>query len=275
MSCKESSARVAKEFRTLLIRMERLLPPRDNAISKNSPRYRSFMAPGRSLIPHRSSVANYWIYIFFSFLLVFLIGISLFQSSSLQSKAPATTILNADTAAHVHVAYLYLKIADLQEKVLKASTAIQESSIISNSLAAVIADLTAERTRSRNVLAEITDGLDGIAKLLTELKTLTSSNDVASQAETDALKPSDIVQSNMSKGEKEMITPEVTNHSPETSLSDPFHDFFDREETNKYIKVISNASTPKHSSRFIAFTSIVHRVIFRTVWDNYVDSNVT
>lgn len=217
---------VAKEFQGSLSIERR------EGVAKSSPRH-GLMA-GRH--PHRSPFN--WIYVFGGVLLVSLTGILVLNNSTIHSMAPLN-ILNADPIS-VHVAYVVIKVAELQEKVLKASTAAQATALRSatpDSLPSALAELELERKFSRNALVEISTGLDGIAKLLQELK---KSGKEDSRLPSNPNESYNIVSKDVYLDiAPKQDTPVHSLDLAESNLphSEPLYNFFEREEIRKYIKV--------------------------------------
>ena len=221
---------VGKEFQRSLS-IDRL--PLREGISKNSPRH-GLMAGVRH--PQRSPFN--WISVFLGVFLIFLAVILVLNNSNLQPMAPLDS-LNSKSAADstsVHVAYLALKVAELQEKVQKASTAAQETAKrtpASKSVAGVLTILKLERTFTRDALMEISTGLDGIAKLLQKLK---KSGNGVGPLSSNPKESFNIASKDMEpKQETPVHSLDLPGRNP--SPSEPLYDFFDREEIRKYIKV--------------------------------------
>ncbi|KAG0630664.1 hypothetical protein M758_1G194900 [Ceratodon purpureus] len=212
---------------------------RREGVPKNSPRY-GLMA-GR----HSNRMPFSWIYVFGVVFLVFLTVVLVLNNTTIHSMAPSNS-LNADPTS-VHVAYLAIKVAELQEKVLKASTAAQATAARSadpDSLPSALAELLRERAFSRNVLVEISTGLDGIVTVLQELRKSVKEN---SPLSSNLDKSYDITSSDVSL----LTGTKQDAHSldlPDSDLShsDPLYNFFEREEIRKYIKVRQNRGGAKN-----------------------------
>lgn len=211
-------------------------------ITKSSLRY-GLMAGRNS---HKAAIN--WVYVFIAIFLTLMAGNSLYHSSihTVQSAvSPSNTPTSHSTA--IHVAHLALKLSELQEKVHKASV---NAEVIVNkgfasSLPTALADLKLERTRSWNVLEKITIELSEVAKVVEELKQSQSGSqnpiDLHANEFSDYVSKGDI---GIASVENARPTTPVQSQEGKEKNSDPFYDFFDREEIRNYIKVVTLASQP-------------------------------